>query len=462
VERLCLYNADDDPGGKEKQRHSSTSTEKADHYWDDSFRISDARASAIFTYSWMDKEKCLLNGMTLAGAEVVDATKTIKTVQAQEMCVIKKQLESHGIDCAKFGQGKFKTLAQLVKEVEDGSSLLMLDATVHKKLVRVVEMVCLRIRAHADDSGGEDVYLIETGEKFSDDRVRNIQRLPGAKKQPHENTLQVADKIMADFLGNLSGCDVEFDRSNIESFEEEWESPSYPGVYTVYRKEIVEGRITTADKSLRKECQPNAEFSQKGTVSDTSKSFKWMQRKACDAAGIRLQTPKDWTYSALVHAPIGMNQEDLSSFLETNKVDVSQFGKGPARTLQDFSNELLKGEAALVVDPDDGKVLRVVEPVLVELVNGQNDKVLVQTQQKHADGTEKPLSRLPGAKRRLDENMFSTAKKVIDRDLKIKGSLVTFDATDVQFTESIEDSPNFPGLRTLYRKTIVKARLEKV
>merc|ERR1712039_671904 len=54
-----------------------------------------------------------------------------------------------------------------------------------------------------------------------------------------------------------------------------------------------------------------------------------------------------------------------------------------------------------------------------------------------------------------DENQFLAAKRVLQKTLKINENLVNLDNQNVQIIEEIEDSPSFPGLRTLYRKRII-------
>merc|ERR1719362_860175 len=58
---------------------------------------------------------------------------------------IKKTLEEHGISTDGFGTGKAKSCEEFVLEVQRGASRLMLDATQHKSLVRVVDSVLLRV-----------------------------------------------------------------------------------------------------------------------------------------------------------------------------------------------------------------------------------------------------------------------------------------------------------------------------
>jgi hypothetical protein len=325
----------------------------------------------------------------------------------------------------------------------------MLDATEHKKLVRVVDVVALRICA----PDNMQKYLIETQEVYSDGRQRNLPRLPGTKKYPHENTKQTAERIVKEFI-DVGSRKIQFDFNRRELFEQEQNSPSYPGVQTVYRMEILEGRMATSSSP------PPDEWTHQDPTG-TTKTFKWMEAKECDEKEIRYEAPDDeFETSALVQAPIGLNEDDLTQYLKMYKVDVSQFGQGKAKTLADISTELMKGDSSLAHDTD-GSIIRVVDVVLLKLKNAETNKILVQTEQNYPDGTRVTLNRLPGTKRRPDENQFLTAKQIVQRQLQISDNHVTCNQKDVHAVEEEKQSLAYPGLRTVYRKRIVTALLTK-
>lgn len=89
-------------------------------------------------------------------------------------------------------------------------------------------------------------YLIETSETYPDGRARmGTNQLPGNKKHPYENARQAAERLSKELL-NMPDCGIEFG-VEIDHIEQSVESPSYPGVHTVYKKEILTGRVTTKD-----------------------------------------------------------------------------------------------------------------------------------------------------------------------------------------------------------------------
>lgn len=367
-------------------------------------------------------------------------------------------LREHNIDVTQFGKGKAKTLDQFAAEVHAGSASLLLDAAKHKKLVRVVDVVLLRISFDK----GQKAYLTEFAETFKDGRTRDgLNRLPGTKKEAHENTTNTADRFVKDALG-IDSSKIAFDHANKEIFEEEEESRSYPGVTTIYRKEIVDGKFVTTDQALLKEKgasgEPGGTFTFKDHLENT-KVFKWLTEQDLLKNGISYKAPAGRDHvSGLVQAPIGLNEDELVKFLQENNVDPKQFGQNNSKSLKDFSNELLKGESSLMLQ-SDGKVLRVVDIVLLMLKKEGCDDVLIEASEKFPDGRSSTLNRLPGSKRRPDENHFVTAQRVLKRQLKMDENVVNLNSSDVKVVEAMQESHSYPGLSSMYRKRIISATL---
>lgn len=108
----------------------------------------------------------------------------------------------------------------------------------------------------------------------------------------------------------------------------------------------------------------------------------------------------------------------------------------------------------------DGTIIRVVDVVLLKLTNDENGKVLLQVERTYPDGTKVALNNLPGRKRRPDQNQFLAARTIVQKQLQIDSNHVTF-SRDVTSVEEEKQSKAYPGLRTVYRKRIISARLSK-
>jgi len=332
----------------------------------------------------------------------------------------------------------------------------MLDASCHKKLVRVVDVVVFRLLS--PEGAGKSRLLIETEECFPDGRKRETVRVPGTKKEPHENAKQTAERILEDML-NMSTASIKFDLSSIVRYEEETESPSYPGVRTVYRKEIVEAAVTTKDQAILSSVGlPSfSAWSAVGKDGNT-KTFNWMTEESARAKKIKFKAEGAEVVSTLVRAPIGLNEEQLRAQLLSSGIDVNKYGQsGKSKTLKEFSAELIRGEATLVKGPDRN-LLRVVDVVLLIIRSPTTGDILVQTAHEKKDGHRTTLNRLPGAKCRPDENQFLSARRILRRQLEM-------DENDVKLTRGVEvveeEKPTdfYPGLKTVYRKRIIKAEM---
>lgn len=162
--------------------------------------------------------------------------------------------------------------------------------------------------------------------------------------------------------------------------------------------------------------------------------------------------------SALVAPPIGLDEHELHEFLRKNDVDVRRFGHDGVKSLAVFSDELVKGEAALERKPD-GNIIRVVD-VLVLKASGEGGKIIVESGHTGEDGVMTRSQRLPAVKRRPDENQFVAARRVLQKVLKINETLVVFDPTSVLVLEEETTSKAYAGLPTLYRKRIISAKIE--
>merc|ERR1712194_389311 len=109
----------------------------------------------------------------------------------------------------------------------------------------------------------------------------------------------------------------------------------------------------------------------------------------------------------------------------------------------------------------DGKLLRIVDVVLMIIKRPGTNEVLVQAQQIMPDKKPNELNRLPGAKCRPDENQFLSARRVVRKQLEIDENAVKL-SENVEFVEEEKSSPSYPGLVTLYRKRLIHAEVVNI
>mmetsp|Transcript_98894 Transcript_98894/g.284035 ORF Transcript_98894/g.284035 Transcript_98894/m.284035 type:complete len:778 (-) Transcript_98894:330-2663(-) len=424
------------------------------------FQVYDKHAEKTNNFEWWSQAKC-------TEAKFIDDSK-VRNLNAEEFNAmvetspenIKQMLTNHSIVTENFGKGQAKTFDEFVSEIKQGQARLMLDASKHKNVVRVVDVILLRI---GHGSGANKKYLTIQAEKYADGRMRpDIYQLAGSKKMPYENGIQAAHRTVSERL-NMSDAQVIFDFVGKECFEEDESSPSYPGVQTVYRKEIFEGEVTTTDAKILERiglgAKSNGQFNHVDS-SNYTRFFCWLSETQCTSKSVKLRAPAEGAdVSALVHPPIGFEEEELQKFLQDNNIDVTKFGKEGTKTLAEFSEELVKGEAALSRKAN-GSIIRVVDVVILK-VHRKNGDWVVEVGEVKDSGAKKDLNRLPAVKRREDENPFWAAHRVMSKVLRISENLVTMDHDNMQLVEEEKDSQAYAGLPTLYRRRIISAMLNE-
>lgn len=287
-----------------------------------------------------------------------------------------------------------------------------------------------------------------------------LSRLPGKKKEPHESTKEVAERILSRL--RFAEYPVTWNFERTEVFEEEDDSESYPGMRTVYRKEIVEGHMTNTDLAMLQRIGACTELHYSFDIHNPSgltNHYQWLTERQCLEKDISLTAPTEGEYvSCLVRAPVGLEEEALGKYLEENGVDLSRFGEANSKNLGELADELIKGESALIRQPD-GLIKRVVDVVLLRLVKADSGEVLIEESERFPDGETLAHNRLPGGKRRPDENQFLAAKRLVARNIKVDPNYIGFNKNDVRVVEEETNSNSFPGLRTLYRKRILSAQI---
>lgn len=85
--------------------------------------------------------------------------------------------------------------------------------------------------------------------------------------------------------------------------------------------------------------------------------------------------------------------------------------------------------------------------------------MLVQAEQVFTNGDRQALNRLPGTKKRPDENYFTTARRLLRRQLELDDVHVTLDKNLQNVVEEEQPSVAYPDIRTLYRKRYICAQI---
>mmetsp|Transcript_43828 Transcript_43828/g.101256 ORF Transcript_43828/g.101256 Transcript_43828/m.101256 type:complete len:763 (-) Transcript_43828:135-2423(-) len=421
-----------------------------DNHLKGSFSI--ASPGRLIFYEWWPLQKVEQNGILQNLGTPLNEERDDDMSEQQ----VERTLADHQVDLSKFGVGQAKTKKEIAQEIMSGEAQFMLDAEKYKKVVRVVDIVLLRVVLW--DGKGARLYLVNTMEEAEDGRRRNLAPgvLPGAKKSPWENNRETVARVLVGRL-HISVRSVNIESHKCEFFEEAEDAPQFPGIRTVYRKYIVPVKLSTSDpKQLEKlgVLSPQKAF----VTTDAkgfSRTFNWMTEAECKDKSIRLTAPVEGAdVSALVCPPMGFDEEQLKRYFEAHSWDQSNFGQGTNRTLREFAEELVTGEAQ--ISEENGKLKRVVDVVILK-VTKPDGTVLVETSESVQGGAKQVLNRLPAVKRRPLENQFLAAKRVLSDIVQIHSEMVHLSTEGIKFSTHTQDSIAYAGLRTEYRKRLINA-----
>merc|ERR1711920_254264 len=118
---------------------------------------------------------------------------------------------------------------------------------------------------------------------------------------------------------------------------------------------------------------------------------------------------------------------------------------------KDLSSELLTGSSVLQVH--NGKMVRIVDVVLLK-ISKEDGSMLVEVSET-LNGATQTLNRLPGVKRRSDENHFLAAQRALTKVLKVDENCVSISCDGILFLEQESQSSNYCGLPTIYNKRYI-------
>lgn len=417
------------------------------------------RAGEKLKFEWWPRAKCVENGIVgISGTESQEVSTALGTAQGSgaDASAIREILERNGVDTGKFGKGTAKTMEEFAHECHLGEAVL---AEENKKLIRVVDVVVVRLEGKKGGGGGTKKLLVERSQEFADGRKRDVNRLPGTKRRPHESVRETALRVCSESL-KLSTEDVEF-KGAAEMFDEQEDSPSYPGIWTVYRKHLLKAVIVAKDStSLVKVGLPKGnpfetELQESGGIKI---AWGWFDEKKCKKMGVKVSVSGEASrYAGLVPAMMkDLTPEAVEGKFKKYEIDTSKYGIGEAKTFTEIANEVALGESDLM--EEGGKLIRVVSVVLLRLQE-PNGSFLIEHSSESKDGRTKQLLRLPGTKQRPHENSFRTARRVITTTLNFEDNMVTFDVAKSSLLQEEKESSSYPGLITVYRKNVVHARI---
>ncbi len=141
---------------------------------------------------------------------------------------------------------------------------------------------------------------------------------------------------------------------------------------------------------------------------------------------------------------------ELKKRLVDSGIDLSLWGQGEAKTVENLSSEINDGEVELVSTPN-GKLTRKVAVANIDVtyINsaGQHYR-LIERRQVLTDGRERmrTLETSVAEKLKAGEDVLSAAKRGVEEELGISNAILESRGTE----QKLLDSPSYPGLISQY------------
>ena len=155
------------------------------------------------------------------------------------------------------------------------------------------------------------------------------------------------------------------------------------------------------------------------------------------------------------------DEEDFARWLDEHGLDVSNFGRGEAKTVRHLFDEVRGGKCTLGLC--DGSVVRSVVNTQIKLRHGY--KILVEKMQLLEDGRKRVRKDgnrglLIVVKNRPAEGWRDAARRGLQDELNLRAEQVDLcDEGSIERKNRTVDSPSFPGVATTYTETHCDARL---
>jgi hypothetical protein len=153
-------------------------------------------------------------------------------------------------------------------------------------------------------------------------------------------------------------------------------------------------------------------------------------------------------------------QEELQTVQEV--ADISDFGKGDAKSLANFEKELHQGTSTIVTT-DDGQVQRQVNIVVMRLFSISSDSklMLLQIGEAFPDGRKRDKMQLPGCKQGSGKSLESCIDKIAGK-IGLYDVVARFDYADPEVVQTELESSSYPGLFTQYNKSFVSGYVDSI
>mmetsp|Transcript_118155 Transcript_118155/g.220931 ORF Transcript_118155/g.220931 Transcript_118155/m.220931 type:complete len:886 (-) Transcript_118155:140-2797(-) len=424
------------------------------------------------SYSWWSEERCIEKkvpdvhtkcDISTGRVDLEDPAREqagdIALTEPSNVEELRELLVSLEVDVVRFGEGKAKSLGQLLHELETHECRMLLR---QKKAIRVIDLMVLRLKSPSGK------YLIEVNQKMADGREREVKRLPAVMRKAGGSGIDMARSEVARLLDQeLSTTPrvVQVSMNVMDSMQDVVSSvetsASYPGLESVYRKSFFNAVINKA--------VPQADLKKLGLMDETpftsvqacgdATTFEWWPASKCVEEKIQISPKKVVLPEMDGFQPLAdgaWTEEKLTAALRQHYIDTNQFGQGTARSIKEFVTETNSGETRLY---SKGKELRRYLDILIVKIRNSYGGYLIETGHSFGTGQKRQRNAYPATKvRPFEDKVWAVRRLLGEVDIPYASSKITFGPMRVEKQES----PSYPGVLTVYFKQIVEVELQEI
>jgi hypothetical protein len=138
------------------------------------------------------------------------------------------------------------------------------------------------------------------------------------------------------------------------------------------------------------------------------------------------------------------SSKELAHWLTARGIDLTQWGRDGAKTLENLWDEYASGEVAFHDDPP----LRIVEVVQVLIRRGKH--VLLEKEQEFGNAQRRSRNLPPSEKLKRGEHYIEAAVRCLNEELGLARDEIAFIGSAYEKVTHVRESPSYPGLRTQY------------
>lgn len=150
------------------------------------------------------------------------------------------------------------------------------------------------------------------------------------------------------------------------------------------------------------------------------------------------------------------NKSQLANWLKSKGLDLSTWGKGSAKTVQNLWHELTTDNVILCDKP----VLRIVQAVRVIIRDG--DKILIEKEQLLNDNRRRKRNHPPSEKMKPGENYRQAALRCLYEELGIPPERIKLLPNTHQMSQHLREALSYPGLQTQYLFHSIEAQVSNL